>query len=638
MKIKLQENQKEKYPYGMISNIWYNLRSAKEYDSRLYRFQFLQLLPAIAKKVLGIFLPSWLVFGLTAGWSLPCLLGCMCLTSGAIWIFSLLYLKMNSYCYCMGTDFPNFYAEKCFRKMMSLDYDLLSKPEIQRLTGNVWSGLRNIWDVRNSVTALPDSVLSLIVMLGYGTFIAVKNPLLLLFMMLSMAVSLSFLAWAKKKHQQYHEKLSDCTRKTDYISRRSVESVAGKDVRLYQMLDLFLKKYDEALAEMDSIYGKIHLWYFYRDLSDCLLSFFRNSFAYIFLAYLMATGKMSISSFVLYIGMIDGFSSCFLTFTDNIVKLNPMILFMNYVRKFLAIENAWGKDEGVSRQMPESQTSSEAVKIEMRDVSYTYPGNESPTLSKLNLVVMPGEKMALLGLNGAGKTTLVKLLCGFLKPTEGEILINDVPIDAYDRQVYYQLVSVLFQDHTFLPLSVDANLTGQPGEKIDRERLTWALQTSGFYEKYESLPQKGDTMLVREVHEDAIDFSGGERQKFLFARALYKKAPLLILDEPTAALDPIAENEMYLKYSEAAGGRTSLYISHRLSSTRFCDRIILLEHGQIAEEGTHESLMQKGGRYAELFGVQSRYYKEQEEGRKRSEMMGDTYQPDTGRKEGIFHE
>lgn len=164
-----------------------------------------------------------------------------------------------------------------------------------------------------------------------------------------------------------------------------------------------------------------------------------------------------------------------------------------------------------------------------------------------------------------------------------------------------------------LPLALDTNLTGQKHENIDRKRLKKVLGLSGFLPRYEALSQKGDTLLVREVNEEATDFSGGEKQKALFARALYKKAPLLILDEPTAALDPIAENELYEKYSEAAKNRTSIFISHRLSSTRFCDRIILLENAQIQEEGTHEELMEKGGRYCELYELQSKYYKEEKE-------------------------
>ena len=179
-----------------------------------------------------------------------------------------------------------------------------------------------------------------------------------------------------------------------------------------------------------------------------------------------------------------------------------------------------------------------------------------------------------------------------------------------------ELCTVLFQDSTLLPLTLDRNLTGESPDKIDRKRLDWALEISGFKSKYEELPQKGETVLVREANKEAIDFSGGEQQKMLFARALYKEAPLMILDEPTAALDPIAEDEMYQNFAKAAVGKTCIYISHRLSSTRFCDRILLLEKGKVVEEGTHQQLMALNGKYANLYEVQSKYYKEQKELRK----------------------
>ncbi|MCD8325782.1 MAG: ABC transporter ATP-binding protein [Lachnospiraceae bacterium] len=263
--------------------------------------------------------------------------------------------------------------------------------------------------------------------------------------------------------------------------------------------------------------------------------------------------------------------------------------------------------------------------LELRDVSFTYPGQEKPVIFHINLTIKSGEKLALIGLNGAGKTTLVKLLCGFYQPTEGEILVNGLPLEKIERRQYYSLLSVLFQDYTILPGTVEENIAST--HHPEKERMERALSESDFRRVLSKLSQKEKSLLVKEVYDDAVDFSGGEKQRLLLARALYKDAKLLILDEPTAALDPIAEKEIYLRYGELGEGKTSVFISHRLSSTRFCDRIILLENGQIAEEGTHESLMEAGGRYAELFEMQSRYYREQAREEERRRMMGDeTYE------------
>ncbi len=277
--------------------------------------------------------------------------------------------------------------------------------------------------------------------------------------------------------------------------------------------------------------------------------------------------------------------------------------------------------EGVLRPEKLNREADAGLTLELKNVSFTYPGRETPTLSHINLTVKAGEKLALIGLNGAGKTTLVKLLCGFYQPTEGEILVNGLPLEKIDREQYYSLLSVLFQDYTILPGTVEENIAS--AKCADGARMERALAESDFGSVLLKLPQTEKSRVVKAVYDDAVDFSGGEKQRLLLARALYKDARLLILDEPTAALDPIAENEIYLKYSELGAGKTSIFISHRLSSTRFCDRIILLENGQIAEEGTHESLMQAGGKYAELFEMQSRYYWEQAREEERRRIMGD---------------
>lgn len=230
-------------------------------------------------------------------------------------------------------------------------------------------------------------------------------------------------------------------------------------------------------------------------------------------------------------------------------------------------------------------------------------------MSGIDLTIRPGEKLAVVGLNGAGKTTLIKLLCGFLDPTRGQVLLNGQDIRRYNRRDYYRLFAAVFQQFFLLAGNIEENVAQRDGE-IDRKRLEHCIEMAGLTEKVSSLPQGYDTKLVKSVYEDAVELSGGEKQRLMLARALYKEAPILVLDEPTAALDPIAENDIYQKYRQLTRGRTSVYISHRLASTRFCDRIILLENGVIAEEGTHEELIAKGGSYAGLFEIQKKYYQE----------------------------
>ena len=242
-------------------------------------------------------------------------------------------------------------------------------------------------------------------------------------------------------------------------------------------------------------------------------------------------------------------------------------------------------------------------------MSYRYPSAEEPTVKNINLRFKKGENIAIVGENGAGKTTLIKLLCGLYSATKGEILLNGTDVSTISKNSYFDLFAPIFQDYYFLPMTVQQNMTASLD--YDKEKLYSAFEEAGIAEKINSLPQKENTLMDREVYKDAVDFSGGEKQKLLLAKAIYKDAPVLILDEPTAALDPIAENELYLKYNELTYGKLSFFISHRLSSTRFCDRILFISDGQITEEGTHEELMALKGAYYKMYQLQSYYYQEQ---------------------------
>ncbi len=630
-------DDKSRRKYGLISNFIYNMKAAKEWDHKLFWAQILLILPSVAGSLLGTWLPSRLVEDLTRQVEIPRLIVEIVLIAAVIWLCSTVSEIMMEYCDFSGNFIQYHYAGKFAAKIMDVDYDYLEDTGYQKISGNAWRVARFGQGAAGALTAFPLFMTNVIGILAYGILLGRKSVLLLAVIMVSLGLNLRLLALARKKHAEYYEQLQLAARKESYITAQATSSIAGKDIRIFRLMDWFLEKYDTSLKEMGRIYGIIHDWYLFRNVSGAFLELIRDGLAFGLLVWLLAGGEITTAEFVFYIGLVSGFSRYFEGALRQVMNFSNTSASISYLREFLETEDRWNRGDGMGREKMDDLRK-KAVKIELRNVSFTYPESDKPTLKNINVVIRPGEKIALIGLNGAGKTTLVKLICGFYHPTEGQILLNDIPIEQFNREEYYSLISVLFQDSTLLALTLDENLTGQKEEDIDRKRLEEALRLSHFKEVYDKLPDKGKTLLVREINRESVDFSGGEKQKMLFARTLYQDTPLVILDEPTAALDPIAENELYLNYGKAMENKTGIYISHRLSSTRFCDRILLLEHGEIIEEGTHESLLKGKTRYAELFEVQSRYYKEEGERKRKSELMGDTYQKRAGEERGVFHE
>lgn len=366
-----------------------------------------------------------------------------------------------------------------------------------------------------------------------------------------------------------------------------------------EMYSIFLKR--RLYFQKKAIYRR-----YFANVMDGLLILLRDGLAYGFLIYSVIYQDMTIGEFILYFGAVAGFSTWLTGIVKEFNSLNAASLVICDLRDYLEMEDKMNRGKGV--ELPKEYEL--PCDIELRNLYYKYPGAEDYTIKNINLHIKKGEKLALVGANGVGKTTLVKLICGLYTPTSGEIYINGKKSSDYNRDEYYTLFSVVFQDIHLLPLSIEQNISLKLEKDIDHKKVDEVLHMSGLMEKVNSLPKGKKTILLKSIYEEAIDLSGGEMQKLMLARALYKNAPIIILDEPTAALDPIAELEIYQKYDELTKNHTSIFISHRLSSTRFCDRIVFLQEGSIIEEGNHYSLMKKNGKYKNMYDMQSHYYKD----------------------------
>ncbi len=270
----------------------------------------------------------------------------------------------------------------------------------------------------------------------------------------------------------------------------------------------------------------------------------------------------------------------------------------------------WNIPNKMYRGLPESvveKRDDNEYYVEFKDVSFKYPNTDIYALRHVNIKFKVGEKLAVVGMNGSGKTTFIKLLCRLYDPTEGEILLNGVNIKKYDYQEYMSIFSVVFQDFQLFSFSLGQNVAASA--EFDREKVLACLEKAGFGERLEAMPKGVETSLYKNFDSDGVEISGGEAQKIALARALYKDAPFIILDEPTAALDPVSEYEVYSKFDEIAGDRTAVYISHRLASCRFCDKIAVFHEGAVIQTGSHEELLaDTGGKYYQLWNAQAQYY------------------------------
>lgn len=378
----------------------------------------------------------------------------------------------------------------------------------------------------------------------------------------------------------------------------------AQDIRIFGLRPWLDEVWGSAMRAYQAFLTRRERVYFGVHVVDALLTLLRNGGAYAYLIWMTLTQGLPASQFLLYFAAISGFTQWVKGIMEQVSTLHRQSLELSNLREFLEWPEPFAFEEGAP--LPQGLKECEIL---LDHVSYRYPGAEKDTITDLSFTLHPGEKVAIVGLNGAGKTTLVKLLCGFLDPTEGSVRLNGVDIRTYNRREYYHLFSAVFQEFSVLDTSVAVNVA-QRVEDIDRARVAECLDKAGLTQAVEALPRGMDTPVTRNVFEDGVELSGGQMQRLMLARALYRDAPVVVLDEPTAALDPLAEHDIYMKYNSMTQGKSSLFISHRLASTRFCDRILYLEHGRIAEEGTHQSLLDLGGGYAKLFEVQSRYYQE----------------------------
>lgn len=443
----------------------------------------------------------------------------------------------------------------------------------------------------------------------FGTIISFVSPWLVVLLTVLPAINWLCVRAYQKYEYGTRARRTDIERKINYVTERASNFAAAKDIRIYGMTQWLQEIYNDLFKENDAWLKKLNYRNFVNRIVEIAIILVRDSAAYAVLISMALHSKITIDQFVLYFAAISNFA----TYIGNIMtawnEMQAASLKICDFREYLDLPDGSGSGKANADDFISS-----APEITFEHVCFRYYGAEKNTLDDINFTFRPGERIALVGMNGAGKTTLVKLLCGLYRPTSGDIKINGVSVSDFCRDDYYRLFSPVFQDVQTSFFSLAETVAATLGDEVDRLRAEECMRKAGLGAKIDSLPDGIDTKLDKQVNKNGIELSGGEAQKLMMARALYKNAPVLVLDEPTAALDPIAENEIYLHYRDMTKGKTSLFISHRLASTQFCDRVLFLSGGKITEEGTHDELIASGGEYSKLYEIQSCWYRDDYKG------------------------
>jgi ATP-binding cassette subfamily B protein len=443
---------------------------------------------------------------------------------------------------------------------------------------------------------------------GFGEY----GNYLFLLLFVGFFIYLRYTAREKVVYDTLYKENAKANTAVSYYNNYIKAENAAKDIRLYSQSAAI----NEIFKESFNIKQWISIFFFFGRQQGFALGFnaLISGGIYLLVGYFALDGGVLVGSVVQTVGAFGIFAGALGTFIYTVGRLWTNAAFLKPMREFLTLPDILvkgdkpvpGYSDGIT---PMTDSLYNALEIEFRNVSFRYPAAEDYALRNFSLKFTPGERIAVVGRNGSGKTTMIKLLCRLYDPTEGEILLNGINIKEYDYSQYIRLFSVVFQDFMLFPLWLGQNVA--TCEDFDFRHVMECLEGAGFSERLETMPDGLDTILYKTFDEDGTQISGGEAQKIALARALYKKSPIVILDEPTAALDPIAEYEVYTTFDETIGDRTAVFISHRLSSCRFCDHIAVFDSGKLIQFGTHDELLDDVfGHYHELWEAQASHYRD----------------------------
>lgn len=484
------------------------------------------------------------------------------------------------------------------RKIMSLSY-----PETENAqTLNLVEKIRKIGYIENSFNSVFSLISNVITIIGLTWILSSLNIVIFLTIIASVLLNIAFNNKLKKYNYKWNEEAAPFRRRNEYITRLMYGFQYGKEVRVNGLDDYLIEKYNDHSQEYLHMLKGVTAKFFKINSATSAVGAIQLAIVYCSLAWRVIIGNISIAMFTKYISAINSLTAGLMGISNGFVDIKNNFKYVDDFMKFMDLEV---EEKGKAYILPVSENQ---IQIEFKHVSFRYPNATRNALENIDVVIKPNSKVAIVGLNGSGKTTFVKLLLGLYRPTSGTILVNGVDISQLNFKEYISHFACAFQDFRLFSYPLWENIVLMQG--YDEEIWKSTISKCGLEKVIDSLPLKEQTPIYKFLNDNGVEFSGGEGQKVAIARALYKHSQCVILDEPLASLDPLAEYEMYKSLSEMIENKTSIFISHRLSLTQSCDNILVFDNGRVVEKGTHAELTQiSGGLYADMYGKQAEFYK-----------------------------
>ena len=596
-----------KTKYGFWNNLGYVLRGMKKWGDKLIS---LRIVGIIAETVSLFVIPvtvKLIIDSLTSGDPLSKTLLLIAINAAVMLVAYLAagYVENNSP-YKMKHALIRFKRELT-ETMTSMEYANLENPKVL----DEHERIRNVMNVKTqSIEGMMDSsikcgTLALQILMA-GILISGLHPLLIVILLFLLILSFIVVDKTKLKDKELvWDALGPYWRKHFNLGFLTNHFTSAKEIRVYNMKDWIYGKYLGINDDINKKYRISRNLWFKSQAILMPLSLLEEISLYAFLIYELSRNNLTVAEFTLYIASVHIFITAVNSFIAEYTEIKKQSL---EVRDFRSFIDSYKIPEKEKAELPPMEKHPD---FEFQDVTFCYEGQEKNALEHVSLSISYGQRLAIVGLNGAGKTTMIKLLSGFYKPTSGKITINGKDCETMEREDLFRYFSAVFQNVEEYPFTVEENVSMRRSEDTDEARVTECLERCGLMDKIEKLENGRKTQVLKVLEEDGVDFSGGEKQKLALARALYKDAPVLILDEPTSALDPLAEERLYRNFNDWIGDKTGIFISHRLSSTRFCQKVALFEDSHLVEYGSHKELMEKKGKYYDLYETQAELYRKE---------------------------